>query len=70
MVLGNLGGQGPLFEGHDAKTLALDSAEYLSDEASGDTIGLDQDKGALGHEYLLGMLGHRTGMQPDLTFAE
>jgi hypothetical protein len=53
VVLGDLDGEGALLEGHDAVALALDAAEDLSDEAAGDAVGLDQDKGALGHENLL-----------------
>jgi hypothetical protein len=37
------------FEGHDAQALALEAGEDLTDEASLDGIGLQDDEGAVGH---------------------
>jgi hypothetical protein len=47
--LGGLGVERAQIHRHDLQALALDAADDVADEASTDTVRLDQDKRTLGH---------------------
>jgi hypothetical protein len=49
VLLGDLAGQGAQLGGHQAQALGLQAGDDLADQAAGDAVGLDEDKGAIGH---------------------